>query len=188
MLNDSWAGRNPTKGCSADWRRRIKKLILYSACLCVYETDFTQKTFYKLKSYGLRQTQQATLSSCVLLAVWWESNTEARLVQTYNQGRLNKKRLYSFKNKANARVGTAARICSCESRTFAQKPTRNRQLLRQVNQRLLVAYLGPRANAELALKIHIALNASNATLPRPKPNLIISSKSSKFLHNAALQI
>jgi hypothetical protein len=22
MLNDSWAGRNPTKGCSADWRRR----------------------------------------------------------------------------------------------------------------------------------------------------------------------
>jgi hypothetical protein len=23
MLNDSWAGRNPTKGCSADWRRRI---------------------------------------------------------------------------------------------------------------------------------------------------------------------
>jgi hypothetical protein len=23
MLNDSWAGRNPTKGCSADWRRRM---------------------------------------------------------------------------------------------------------------------------------------------------------------------
>jgi hypothetical protein len=23
MLNDSWAGRNPTKGCSANWRRRI---------------------------------------------------------------------------------------------------------------------------------------------------------------------
>jgi hypothetical protein len=22
MLNDSWAGRNPTKGCSGDWRRR----------------------------------------------------------------------------------------------------------------------------------------------------------------------
>jgi hypothetical protein len=22
MLNDSWAGRNQTKGCSADWRRR----------------------------------------------------------------------------------------------------------------------------------------------------------------------
>jgi hypothetical protein len=22
MLKDSWAGRNPTKGCSADWRRR----------------------------------------------------------------------------------------------------------------------------------------------------------------------
>jgi hypothetical protein len=22
MLNDNWAGRNPTKGCSADWRRR----------------------------------------------------------------------------------------------------------------------------------------------------------------------
>jgi hypothetical protein len=23
MLNDSWAGRNPTKGCSADWRRSM---------------------------------------------------------------------------------------------------------------------------------------------------------------------
>jgi hypothetical protein len=22
MLNESWAGRNPTKGCSVDWRRR----------------------------------------------------------------------------------------------------------------------------------------------------------------------
>jgi hypothetical protein len=22
MLNESWAGRNSTKGCSADWRRR----------------------------------------------------------------------------------------------------------------------------------------------------------------------
>jgi hypothetical protein len=28
MLNDSWAGRNPTKGCSADWRRSGK--VVYS--------------------------------------------------------------------------------------------------------------------------------------------------------------
>jgi hypothetical protein len=25
MLNVSWAGRNPTKGCSADWRRRRRR-------------------------------------------------------------------------------------------------------------------------------------------------------------------
>jgi hypothetical protein len=25
MLNDSWGGRNPTKGCSADWRRRRRR-------------------------------------------------------------------------------------------------------------------------------------------------------------------
>jgi hypothetical protein len=28
MLNNSWAGRNPPKGCSADWRRR-RSYILY---------------------------------------------------------------------------------------------------------------------------------------------------------------
>jgi hypothetical protein len=27
MLNDSWAGQNPTKGCSADWRRRSKHIV-----------------------------------------------------------------------------------------------------------------------------------------------------------------
>jgi hypothetical protein len=32
MLNDSWAGRNPTKGCSADWRRRSSSSYLYVGC------------------------------------------------------------------------------------------------------------------------------------------------------------
>ena len=162
-------------------------------CLSFRETDFTRNIFYKLKS--LRVTKNIT-SYCEFLC--FRSGVvrvkKVRLIQTCNQGRLCTTRRYNFKNKANERVGTAARFCACESRTVAQKPARSRQVLRKANPKFLVACLVPTANAELALNTHIALNASHATLPIlctwfwPKPDLLILSQSSQFLQNATFQI
>jgi hypothetical protein len=62
MLNDSWAGRNPTKGCSADWKRRLYMLqvppfSVYSMQLPCYQMSMK----WRMKPAKLR-------SLCALLS------------------------------------------------------------------------------------------------------------------------
>jgi hypothetical protein len=50
MLNDSWAGRNPTKGCSANWRIRRRRMSGVLRCVAALLISNVLKEFLDLST------------------------------------------------------------------------------------------------------------------------------------------
>jgi hypothetical protein len=69
-------------------------------------------------------------------------------------------------NKATAQIGTDVRAHIFNAGLLARNHfASGRSFDRPNRSRLSVAFLGPRANAELVLKFHIVLHASHGALP-----------------------
>jgi hypothetical protein len=87
-----------------------------------------------------------------------------------------------FDNKAAAQIGTNDRARGVNARLLARSHfASGRYCDRPTRSRFSVAFLGPRANAELVPKFHVALHVSHAALPmvtfkfRPNVALLMSN-------------
>jgi hypothetical protein len=70
-----------------------------------------------------------------------------------------------FYNKAASQIGTNVRVRVFNAELLASSQfASGRSCDRPTRSRLSVVFLGPRANAELVLKFHVALHASHAAL------------------------
>jgi hypothetical protein len=85
-----------------------------------------------------------------------------------------------FDNKAAAQIGTNVRARGFNAGLLARSQFASRRSCdRPTRSRFSVVFLGPRANAELVAKSHVALHASHAALPMV---------TLKFRPNVALQM
>jgi hypothetical protein len=71
-----------------------------------------------------------------------------------------------FLNKAAAQIGTNVRVRGFNAGLLARSQfASGRSCDRPTRSRFLVVFLGPRKNAELVPKFHVALHASHSALP-----------------------
>jgi hypothetical protein len=80
--------------------------------------------------------------------------------------------MFSKKRKKKAQIGTSVRACVFNAGLLARSQCASGRSCDWLTQsRFSVVFLGPRANAELVPKFHIALHASHAALPMITPKI-----------------
>jgi hypothetical protein len=77
------------------------------------------------------------------------------------------------KEKKKAQIGTSVRARVFNARLLARSQfASGRSCDRPTRSRFSVVFLGPRANAELLPRFHVALHASRAALPMVTPQIL----------------
>jgi hypothetical protein len=80
--------------------------------------------------------------------------------------RMSVKQICNIFKQSNSHIGTNIRVRIFNAELLARSQfASGRSCDRPTRSRFSVAFLGPRANAELVPKFHVALHASHAALP-----------------------
>jgi hypothetical protein len=93
------------------------------------------------------------------------------------------------KEKQQQRVGTNVRVCGFNAGLLARSQFAfGRSCDRPTRSRFSVVFLGPRANAEVIPKFHVALHASHAVLPMVALEILLCTNVTSKYGDLALQL